>query len=86
MNSPAVPSTSATGPALPLKKKKAIPEKRKEKNEINKYNEKTYEELNKVDNDESSNSSTSIYDENASAIEQNNEKIEVEKKNKYSTK
>ena len=64
-----------------LKESIKIPEKRKEKNEINKYNEKTYEELNKVDNDESSNSSTSIYDENASAIEQNNEKIEVEKKN-----
>ena len=64
-----------------LKESIKIPEKRKEKNEINKYNEKTYEELNKVDNDESSNSSTSIYDENASAIEQNKEKIEVEKKN-----
>ena len=64
-----------------LKESIKIPEKRKEKNEINKYNEKTYEELNKVDNDESSNSSTSIYEENASAIEQNNEKIEVEKKN-----
>ena len=64
-----------------LKESIKIPEKRKEKNEINKYNEKKYEELNKVDNDESSNSSTSIYDENASAIEQNNEKIEVEKKN-----
>ena len=59
-----------------LKGKIKFREKRKERNEINKYNDKTYEKINEVDNDESSNTRTSIYDENAPIIEQNNEKLE----------
>ena len=55
-----------------------IHEKRKVKNDKNKYNTITFEQLNEGENDESSNNSTSFYDENAPIIEPNNEKIDLE--------
>jgi len=64
-----------------LKGRIKINDKRKGRDKANKYNSATYEKLNKGNNDEISNSSTSIYEENSFNYEVKNEIKETKEKN-----